>query len=169
MLLNSLVTQSTYCVILCLPCAILKSFLRREKTFAQRKIYVILKIIPSAIYIRNLVEFYIMAHGKKIHRFWRVKTKSSFFSKIKTCLRKKKMYNLSCLTKVYLCAKIESIWIFDPCHKNYIFVWFLQGCLPKCDSVILFCKVLSTGSFFPSNVTVTNRQLLKKSTSWSRK
>ena len=104
-----------------------------------------------------------------IHRFWRVKTKSSFFSKIKTCLRKKKMYNLSCLTKVYLCAKIESIWIFDPCHKNYIFVWFLQGCLPKCDSVILFCKVLSTGSFFPSNVTVTNRQLLKKSTSWSRK
>ena len=65
MLLNSLVTQSTYCVILCLPCAILKSFLRREKAIAQRKIYVILKIIPWAIYIRNLVEFYIMAHGKK--------------------------------------------------------------------------------------------------------
>ena len=56
-LLNSLVTQSTYCVILCLLCAILKSFLRHEKKFAQRKLYVILKIIPSAIYIRNLVEF----------------------------------------------------------------------------------------------------------------
>ena len=56
-LLNSLVTQSTYCVILCLLCAILKSFLRHKKTFAQRKLYVILKIIPSAIYIRNLVEF----------------------------------------------------------------------------------------------------------------
>ena len=71
MLLNSLVTQSTYCVILCLPCAILKSFLRREKTFAQRKLYVILKIIPLAIYIRNLVEFWIMAHGEKrgfLHR-----------------------------------------------------------------------------------------------------
>ena len=65
MLLNSLVTQSTYCVILCLPCAILKSFLRREKTFAQKKLYVILKIIPSEIYIRNLVEFCIMAHGEK--------------------------------------------------------------------------------------------------------
>ena len=46
---------------------------------------------------------------------------------------------------------------------------FLHGCLLKCDRVILFCKVLSTGSFFPSNVTVTDRQLLKKSTSWSRK
>ena len=71
MLLNSLVTQSTYCMILCLPCAIFKSFLRREKTFAQRKLYVILKIIPSAIYIRNLVEFEIMAHGEKrgfLHR-----------------------------------------------------------------------------------------------------
>ena len=65
MLLNILVTQSTYCVILCLPCAILKSFLRREKTFAQKKLYVILKIIPSEIYIRNLVEFCIMAHGEK--------------------------------------------------------------------------------------------------------
>ena len=65
MLLNSLVTQSTYCVILCLPCVILKSFLRREKTFAQKKLYVILKIIPSEIYIRNLVEFCIMAHGEK--------------------------------------------------------------------------------------------------------
>ena len=41
----------------CLPCAILKSFLRREKTFVQRKLYIILKIIPSAINIRNLVEF----------------------------------------------------------------------------------------------------------------
>ena len=91
------------------------------------------------------------------------------FLENKTCLRKKKMHKLSCLTKVYLCAKIETIWIFDPCHKNFIFVWFLQGCLPKCDSVILFCKVLLTGSFFPSNVTVTNRQLLKKSTTWSRK
>ena len=53
----SLVTQSTYGKILCLPCATLKSFLRREKTFAQKKLYVILKIIPSAIYIRNFVEF----------------------------------------------------------------------------------------------------------------
>ena len=33
-----------------------------------------------------------------------------------------------CLTRVYLCAKIETIWIFDPCHKNVIFVWFLHGC-----------------------------------------
>ena len=57
MLLNSLVTQSSYWVILCPSCAILSSFLRREKTFAQRKLYVILKIIPSAINIRNLVEF----------------------------------------------------------------------------------------------------------------
>ena len=80
-----------------------------------------------------------------------------------------KIHNLSCLTWVYLCAKIETIWIFDPCHKNFIFVWFLQGCLLKCNRVILFCKVLSTGSFFPSNVTVTDRQLLKNSTSWSRK
>ena len=63
--LNSLLTQSTYCMILCLPCATLKSFLRRNKTFAQRKLSVILKIIPSAIYIRNLVEFCIMAHGEK--------------------------------------------------------------------------------------------------------
>ena len=70
MLLNSLVTQSTHCVILCLPCAILKSFLRRGKTFSLRKLYVILKIIPSEIYIR-LVEFWIMAHGEKrgfLHR-----------------------------------------------------------------------------------------------------
>ena len=57
MLLNSLVTQSTYCVILCLTCAFFRHFLRREKTFAQRKLYVILKIIPSEIYIRNFVEF----------------------------------------------------------------------------------------------------------------
>ena len=41
----------------CLPCAILKSFLRRDKTFGQRKVYITLKIIPSAIDIRNLVEF----------------------------------------------------------------------------------------------------------------
>ena len=91
------------------------------------------------------------------------------FLENKTCLRKKKMLKLSCLTKVYLCAKIETIWIFDPCHKNFIFVWFLHGCLLKCNRVILFCKVLSTGSFFPSNVTVTDRQLLKNSTLWSRK
>ena len=51
MLLHSLVTQSTYGVILCLPCATLKSFMRRE-----------------------------------------------------------------------------TIWSFDPCHKNLIFVWFLHGC-----------------------------------------
>ena len=36
--------------------------------------------------------------------------------------------SLSCLTRVYLCAKIETIWSFDPCHKNFIFVWFLHGC-----------------------------------------
>ena len=23
----------------------------------------------------------------------------------------------------------ETIWSFDPCHKNLIFVWFLHGCL----------------------------------------
>ena len=41
----------------CLPCAILTSFLRREKSFAQAKRYVYLKIIPSVFYIRNLIEF----------------------------------------------------------------------------------------------------------------
>ena len=85
MLLNSLVTQSTYCVILCLPCAILKSFLRREKTFAQRKLYVILKIIPSAIYIRNFVEFWIMAHGEKrgfLHRHFFVTEESTLLFRI---------------------------------------------------------------------------------------
>ena len=40
----------------------------------------------------------------------------------------KKIHSLSCLTRVYLCAKIETIWVFDPCHKNFIFVWFLHGC-----------------------------------------
>ena len=43
-----------------------------------------------------------------IHRFQRVKAKSSFFSKIKIHLRKK-IHSLSCLTRVYLCAKIETI------------------------------------------------------------
>ena len=96
-----------------------------------------------------------------VFRVFRVKAKSSFFSKIKHVWGKK-MHKLSCLTKVYLCAKIETIWIFDLYHKNYIFVWFLHGCFLKCDRGILFCKVLSPGSFFPSNVTVTDRQLLKK-------
>ena len=36
--LNYLVTQSTYCVILCLLCATLKRFLRCEKTFAPTKL-----------------------------------------------------------------------------------------------------------------------------------
>ena len=42
--------------------------------------------------------------------------------------RKKIIHSLSCLTRVYLCAEIETIWIFDPCQKNFIFVWFLHGC-----------------------------------------
>ena len=29
----------------------------------------------------------------------------------------KKIHSLSCLTRVYLCAKIETIWIFDSYHK----------------------------------------------------
>ena len=41
---------------------------------------------------------------------------------------KKKIHSVSCLTRVYLCAEIETIWIFDPCHKNLIFVRFLHGC-----------------------------------------
>ena len=65
-----------------------------------------------------------------IHRFQRVKAKSSFFSKIKTYLRKK-IHSLSCYNRVYLCAKIETIWVFDPCHKNSIFVWFLHDCSLK--------------------------------------
>ena len=32
-----------------------EEFLRHEKKFAQRKFYVILKIIPSAIYIRGIL------------------------------------------------------------------------------------------------------------------
>ena len=43
------------------------------------------------------------------------------FLENKNMLEEKKMHNLSCLTKVYLCAKIESIWIFDPCHKKFHF------------------------------------------------
>ena len=27
-----------------------------------------------------------------------------------------------------MCAKIETIWISDLCHKNFIFVWVLHGC-----------------------------------------
>ena len=50
---------------LCLPCAILTSFLRREKSFAQAKRYVYLKIIPSIFYIPNLIEFWDMALGEK--------------------------------------------------------------------------------------------------------
>ena len=104
-----------------------------------------------------------------IHRFWRVKTKSSFFSKIKTCLRKKKCTTFLVLLRSTCVQKLSQFEFLTLAIKNFIFVWFLHGCLLKCDRVILFCKVLSTGSFFPSNVTVTNRQLLKKSTSWSRK
>ena len=82
MLLNSLVTQSTYGVILCLPCATFKNFLRREKIFAQRKFYLILKIILSEIYIRDFVEFGIMAHGEQrgfLHRYFYVTEGSTLF------------------------------------------------------------------------------------------
>ena len=71
------------------------------------------------------------------------------FLENKNMFEEKKMHNLSCLTRVYLWAKTGTIWIFDPCHKYFIFVWFLHGCLLKCDRVILFCKFLSPGSFFP--------------------
>ena len=74
-----------------------------------------------------------------IHRFQRVKAKSSFFSKIKIHLRKK-IHSLSCLTRVYLCEKIETIWVFDPRHKNFIFVWFLHGC-PLNSSCTLSCSL----------------------------
>ena len=149
MLLHSLVMQSTYSVILCLPCASLKSFLRREKTFSPKKFYVILKIIPSAIYIRSFVEFWIMTDFPRRNIFeMRSERKCSIFDllwpdpsilegesekflKIKPYLMKK-IRSLSCLTRVYLCAKIETIWIFDPCHENVIFVWFLHGCTLNC-------------------------------------
>ena len=52
----------------------------------------------------------------------------------------KKIHSLSCLTRVYLCAKIETIWVFDPCHKNFIFVWFLHGC-PLNSSCTLPCSL----------------------------
>ena len=65
------------------------------------------------------------------------------FLENKNMFKEKKMQNLSCITRVYLWAKIETIWIFDPCHKYFIFVWFLHGCLLKCDRVILFFKFLS--------------------------
>ena len=52
----------------------------------------------------------------------------------------KKIHSLSCLTRVYLCAKIETIWVFDPCHKNFIFVWFLHGC-PLNSSCTLSCSL----------------------------
>ena len=106
MLLNSLVTQSTYCVILCLPCAILKSFLRREKAIAQRKLYVILKIIPSAIYIRNLVEFGIMAHGEKrgfLHRHFFVREESTLF------FRMAKSFQATNSYATYLLQKTKSL------------------------------------------------------------
>ena len=50
------------------------------------------------------------------------------FLENKNIFEEKEILNLSCLIRVYLCAKIETIWIFDPSHKNFIFVWFLQGC-----------------------------------------
>ena len=52
----------------------------------------------------------------------------------------KKIHSLSCLTRVYLCAKIETFWVFDPCHKNLIFVWFLHGC-PLNSSCTLSCSL----------------------------
>ena len=79
-LLNSVSHASQHIAWFCLPCAILKSFLRREKTFSQRKLYVILKIIPLVIYIRSLVEFWIMAHGEKrgfLHRHFFVTEEST--------------------------------------------------------------------------------------------
>ena len=57
----------------------------------------------------------------------------------------KKIHSLSYLTRVYLCAKIETIWVFDPCHKNFIFVWFLRGCPLKLYSNI-FKKHLSSAA-----------------------
>ena len=50
------------------------------------------------------------------------------FLENKNIFEEKKIHSLSCLTKVYLWAKIETIWIFESCHKNFIFVWFLHGC-----------------------------------------
>ena len=71
MLLNSLVTQSTYCVILCLPCAVFAVLSVARKHLPKKKNYVILKAIPLEIYIRNSVEFCKMARGEKrgfLHR-----------------------------------------------------------------------------------------------------
>ena len=60
-----------------------------------------------------------------IHRFWRVKTKSSFFSKIKTCLRKKKcttflvLLRSTCVQKLsqfeFLTLAIKISFLFDFC------------------------------------------------------
>ena len=50
------------------------------------------------------------------------------FLENKNVFDEKKIHSVSCLTRVYLCAEIEAIWIFDPCHKNLIFVRFLHGC-----------------------------------------
>ena len=57
----------------------------------------------------------------------------------------KKIYSLSYLTRIYLCVKIETIWVFDPWHKNFIFVWFLHGCPLKLNSNI-FKKHLSSAA-----------------------
>ena len=65
-----------------------------------------------------------------IHRFWRVKTKSSFFSKIKTCLRKKKcttflvLLRSTCVQKLsqfeFLTLAIKISYLFDFCRDVFL-------------------------------------------------
>ena len=62
------------------------------------------------------------------------------FLEKKNIFEEKKIHSHSCLTRVYLCAKLETIWIFYPCHKNFILVWFLHGCPLKCLSVHALLK-----------------------------
>ena len=40
-----------------------------------------------------------------------------------------------------MCAKLETIWIFDPCDKNLIFVWFLHGCSLKAPAIASLANV----------------------------
>ena len=91
------------------------------------------------------------------------------FLENKNMLKEKKCTTFLVLLRSTCVQKLSQFEFLTLAIKISFLFDFLHGCLPKCDSVILFCKVLSTGSFFPSNVTVTDRQLLKNSTSWSRK
>ena len=60
------------------------------------------------------------------------KWKVCFCLKLKKHLRKK-IHSLSCLTRVYLCGKIETIWIFDPAIKiSFLFDFCTDVLLKFC-------------------------------------